>query len=152
MQQEAHRRLPQSRKLHARALPNARHRRDGDGALLRHQLLVDRAAQPHGHHPEGNAGRLWRAARSRPACELGREAQSGLAPENLTTFPHFSVSSATSFPKSAGEPASSEAPRSASLAFALGSARIALISLLSLSMMSSGVAFGTPTPYQALAS
>src|SRR5262249_6327210 len=73
MQQEADRRLPQSRKLHARALPAARHRRDGEGALLRHQLLVDRAAQSHGHHPEGNAGRLHRAARSRPACELGRE-------------------------------------------------------------------------------
>src|SRR5262249_43734498 len=71
MQQEADRRLPQSRKLHARALPAARHRRDGEGALLRHQLLVDRAAQSHGHHPEGNAGRLHRAARSRPACELG---------------------------------------------------------------------------------
>ncbi len=58
MQQEAHRRLPQSLELHARALPNARHRRDGEGALLRHQLLVDCAAQSHGHHPEGNAGRL----------------------------------------------------------------------------------------------
>src|SRR5262249_27333731 len=67
MQQETDRRLPQSRKLHARPLPDARHRRDREGALLRHQLLVDRAAQPHGHHPEGNAGRLYRAARSRPA-------------------------------------------------------------------------------------
>src|SRR6266511_398703 len=76
--------------------------------------------------------------------------QSGLAPENLTTLPHFSVSSATSLPKSAGEPASSDAPRSASRAFALGSARIALISLLSLSMISADVLFGTPMPYQAL--
>src|SRR5262249_59302800 len=28
---------------------------------------------------------------------------SGFAPENLTTLPHLSISSATSFPKSAGE-------------------------------------------------
>jgi hypothetical protein len=32
--------------------------KDPAGALLRHQLLVDRAAQPYGNHPEGNAGRL----------------------------------------------------------------------------------------------
>src|SRR6266498_3850806 len=37
--------------------------------------------------------------------------QSGLAPENSTTLPHFSVSSAMSFPKSADEPGSSEAPK-----------------------------------------
>src|SRR5262249_38360582 len=108
------------------------------------------------HQREGNAGRLQRAARSRPAGELGRHAhvprQSGLAPENLTTFRHFSVSSATSFPKSPGEPPMSEAPSSAKRAFALGSSRIALISLLSLSMITSGVPFGTPTPYHALAS
>jgi hypothetical protein len=48
------------------ALPDARHRRDREGALLCHQLLVNRAAQSPGHHPEGNAGRLHRAARSRP--------------------------------------------------------------------------------------
>jgi hypothetical protein len=28
----------------------------GEGALLRHQLLVDRAAQSARHHSEGNAG------------------------------------------------------------------------------------------------
>ena len=78
--------------------------------------------------------------------------QSALAPENLTTLPHFSVSSAMSFPKSAGEPKSGVPPRSASLAFILGSARAALISLLSLSTISAGVAFGAPRPYQALAS
>src|SRR5262249_11339080 len=66
--------------------------------------------------------------------------------------PHFSVSSATSFPKSAGEPPMSEAPSSAKRAFALGSSRIALISLLSLSMITSGVPFGPPTPYHAFAS
>src|SRR5712691_11434868 len=76
--------------------------------------------------------------------------QSGLAPENLTTLPHFSVSSATSLPKSAAEPGSSDAPRSANRACALGSARIALTSLLSFSMISAGVPFGTPMPYHAL--
>ena len=39
----AHRRLPQPLELHARALSAAGHRRDGEGALLRGQLLVDRA-------------------------------------------------------------------------------------------------------------
>src|SRR4029450_7783943 len=56
--------------------------------------------------------------------------QSGLAPENFTTLPHFSVSSAMSFPKSAGEPGSSEAPSSANRACDLRSARIAFIALL----------------------
>ena len=71
--------------------------------------------------------------------------QSALAPENLTTLPHFSISSAMSFPKSAGEPKSGVPPRSASLAFILGSARAALISLLSLSTISASVAL---SPYQ----
>src|SRR5262249_28933452 len=78
--------------------------------------------------------------------------QSALPPVNLTTLPHFSVSSAISLPKSAGEPASTVPPRSASRVFMLGSARPALISLLSLSTISAGVAFGAPTPYQLLAS
>src|SRR5215468_4478668 len=61
--------------------------------------------------------------------------QSGLAPVNLTTLPHFSVSSARSLPKSAGESASGALPRSASRALILGSARAALTSVLSLSPM-----------------
>ena len=71
---------------------------------------------------------------------------SGLMSANLTTLPHFSVSSAMSLPKSAGEPASTVPPRSASRAFILGSARPALISLLSLSTISAGVFFGAPMP------
>ena len=40
-----------------------------------HQLLVDRAAQPARHHPQGHAGRPDDAARPRPAGELtGRSA------------------------------------------------------------------------------
>src|SRR5262249_32460175 len=78
--------------------------------------------------------------------------QSALMPVNLTTLPHFSVSSAISLPKSAGEPARTVPPRSASRVFMLGSARPALISLLSLSTISTGVFLGAPTPYHVLAS
>src|SRR5262249_32686506 len=77
---------------------------------------------------------------------------SGFAPENLTTLPHFSVSSAMSLPKSLGEPVRAMPPRSASRAFILGSATPASISLLSLSMISTGVLLGAPTPNQPLAS
>ena len=73
-------------------------------------------------------------------------------PENLTTLPHFSISSATSFPKSAGEPGITVPPKSASRAFILGSAKPALISLLSFWTISFGVFLGAATPYQALAS
>src|SRR5262249_41911819 len=50
---------------------------------------------------------------------------------NFTTWRHFAVSSAISLPKSAGEPESTVPPRSASRTFMLGSARPALISVLS---------------------
>src|SRR6516164_5741485 len=78
--------------------------------------------------------------------------QSSLAPDNFTTFPHFSVSSTMSLPKSLGEPVRAIPPRSASCAFILGSATPASISLLSLSMISTGVLLGAPTPNQPLAS
>jgi hypothetical protein len=75
------------------------------------------------------------------------ESYSGLRPENLTTLAHFSVSSAMSLPNSTVDPASTVLPRSAIRAFILGSARAALISLLSLSTISAGVFFGTARPY-----
>src|SRR5262249_2373226 len=78
--------------------------------------------------------------------------QSALTPANFTTLPHFSVSSTMSLPKSLGEPVSAMPPRSASSAFILGSATPASISLLSLSMISTGVLLGAPTPNQPLAS
>src|SRR5262249_17040778 len=78
--------------------------------------------------------------------------QSALMPANLITLAHFSVSSAMNLPKSAGEPASTVPPRSASRALILGSARAALIPLLSSSTISFGVAFGAPTPNQKLPS
>src|SRR5262245_24733256 len=40
----------------------------------------------------------------------GAANQSGFAPENLTTLPHFSVCSTRSLPKPAAEPGSREAP------------------------------------------
>ena len=72
-------------------------------------------------------------------------------PANLITFAHFSVSSAISCPKAAGVRASAP-PRSRSRGFILGSARAALISLLSFSMISVGVLLGAPIPYHPLAS
>ena len=77
---------------------------------------------------------------------------SGLMPANLMTLPHFCVSSAIKFPKSAAEPGSNDAPRSVNRAFATGSANIALIAVLSLSTISAGVPLGATRPYQALAS
>src|SRR6516164_684506 len=76
--------------------------------------------------------------------------QSALTPANFTTLADFSVSSTRSLPKSAGEPGRAVAPNSANRAFILGSARAALISLLSLSTISAGVLFGAPTPVQKL--
>src|SRR5689334_16087496 len=55
------------------------------------------------------------------------------------TLAHFSVSSAMSIPSSAGEPASTAPPNSTSCALILVSARPALISLLSFSMISAAV-------------
>src|SRR5579871_3204988 len=58
------------------------------------------------------------------------------------TLPHFSVSSATSLPKSAGKPGSVMPPASASRAFKLGSARAALMFAFNRLMISSGVLLG----------
>ena len=68
------------------------------------------------------------------------------------TLPHFSVSSAMSLPKSAGEPDERRAAQVGEPRLHLGVGEAALISLLSLSTISAGVFFGAPTPYQALAS
>src|SRR5207249_957447 len=69
-----------------------------------------------------------------------------------TTLPHLSLSSAKSFPNSAGETAKAVPPSSPSRALSLGSARPALISSLSLSTISVGVALGAPMPNHTLAS
>src|SRR5437870_173616 len=77
---------------------------------------------------------------------------SGLMPANLTTLRHFSVSAAMSLAKSAGDPGSIAPPVSTSRAFILGSANAALISWLSLAMITVGVLLGAATPYHWLAS
>src|SRR5262245_25848684 len=76
----------------------------------------------------------------------------GMSAENLTTLPHLSISSATSFPKSAGEPGMTVPPSSARRALTAASAKPAFISVLSLSIMWLGVFLGAATPYHALAS
>ena len=73
-------------------------------------------------------------------------------PANLITLAHFSVSSAMSVPKSAGEPERTVPPRSANRALIVGLARAALISLLTLPMISAGVFLGAPRPNTELAS
>src|SRR5262249_16720711 len=78
--------------------------------------------------------------------------QSALAPESFTTLAHFSVSSAMSLLKSAGEPGIATPPRSANRAFTLQSPRPALPSPFNIWTMSAAVPVGAPTPYQALAS
>src|SRR6516225_1539705 len=74
--------------------------------------------------------------------------QSGFAPENFTTFAHFLVSSMRSLPKSMGEMGSTLEPSSAYRALILESASPALISRLSLSIISGGVLLGAPRPNQ----
>src|SRR4029450_6896807 len=73
---------------------------------------------------------------------------SGLMPANLTTLLHFSVSSAMTFPKSAGDIGAGTTPSSLKRAFILRSASPALISLFNLSTISAGVLFGAPMPHQ----
>src|SRR5262245_17283489 len=77
---------------------------------------------------------------------------SGFMPANLTTLPHFSVSFSMSFPNSAGELARTPPPRSARRILMVGSERAALISLLSFSTISLGVARGAAKPNHRLAS
>src|SRR5215471_8808356 len=77
---------------------------------------------------------------------------SALAPENLITLAHLSVSSAMRLVYSLGDSASISPPRSAMRVLITGSARTALISWLSVSMISAGVFFGVPIPAHALVS
>src|SRR5439155_24645119 len=76
-----------------------------------------------------------------------RRHHSALMPAARITLPHFSVSSAMSLPKSAGEPGRTVPPRSPNRAFILGSARPVLVSWLSFSTISVGVFLGAPRPY-----
>src|SRR5262245_33828084 len=79
------------------------------------------------------------SARLVSTAERPRVRGTGLM-ERWLTLAHFSVSSPTNLPKSAGEPTSTVPPPSARRLLGSGSERTALISLLSLSMISAGVA------------
>src|SRR5262249_33938806 len=82
--------------------------------------------------------------------ESGLPCQSALIPAARITLPHFSVSSAMSLPKSAGDPAWMRNPRSSYLALISGRARDALISLLSTSTISARIFLGPAMPTQAI--
>src|SRR5262249_39065553 len=84
-------------------------------------------------------GRLWNVAD-----------HSALMLAARITLPPFGVSSARTFRKGGGGPERVAPPMSTRRAFSLGSARAALISLLSLSTISAGVFLGAATPYQPL--
>src|SRR5262245_10144199 len=94
-----------------------------------------------------------RAAEQRDECAPFHAGyDSALIFVSRITLLHFSVSSAMSLPKSAGEPGSTVPPESAIRALILGSVRAELVSWLSLSMTSAGVPLGAPRPNQTLAS
>src|SRR5947209_19965757 len=94
-----------------------------------------------GSTPVGKAN-LRGAASPQPALMFGAR----------MSLPHFSVSVARNCPNSAGVIGIGTAPTSASCAVILGSVRAALIALLSLAVISTGVLLGAPIPYQPLAS
>src|SRR6266403_750963 len=77
---------------------------------------------------------------------------SALMPANLITLAHFSMASERIAPNSAGEPPSTVPPSSTIRALILLSARPALSSLFSISIMSAGVFLGAPMPAKPLAS
>src|SRR5262245_4243513 len=83
---------------------------------------------------------------------IKRPDHSGLMLAAWIILAHFSVSSEMNFVNSAGERASGVPPSAARRAFTVGAARAALISLLSLSMIASGVFRGATMPYHALIS
>src|SRR3954471_19618371 len=92
------------------------------------------------------------APRNDAGCASDDGCYSALMLAARITLPHFSVSSATNFPNSAGEATNGVASASASRALMFGSARPALISLFSLLMMSTGVCLGALTPNHELIS
>src|SRR6201984_3045138 len=92
--------------------------------------------------------RTWRlTARITVACED----HSGFRLANFTTFPHFAVSAATKAPNSDGAPGNAVPPSSIKRALIFASARLALVSPLSRSIIGTGVFAGAPMPIHWLA-
>ena len=94
--------------------------------------------------PEKRTGAVQKPGAHQGAAIGSANFQSILMLAARITLPHFSVSSPMSFPKSAEEPPSVVAPKSARRAFTLRSARLALIALLSFPMISEDVFLGAP--------
>src|SRR6202035_3815326 len=110
----------------------------------RHQRPAVRNRMSHGEC-QGDSRRTARGV-SRAANHTPQPLYSDLRFAHLTTLPHFSISVAMNFWKSAGEPVITMAPNSESLPLSTGSASAALVSRLSLSMISTGVPAGAPMP------
>src|SRR5262249_20291983 len=92
------------------------------------------------------------AERNVMECLVGAAGHSGLMLAARITLLHFSVSLTMKASKSAEEPANIALPRSERPACTWGSARIALISLLSLSTIAPGVPLRRPMAHHWLAS
>src|SRR5262245_12923826 len=97
---------------------NARSRGHGRRAsqFQKGRRVHARRPSPSGYR---NAGKLRSTIRGTGCCGTQASAYSGLIPVNFTTLPHFSVSSAIIFPKSAGDIGAGTTPSSLKRAFIL---------------------------------
>src|SRR4029077_18356691 len=106
-------------------------------SLQQNRSSFDQVVHAGEHQPFTN-GKLWNVG--------ARGFYSGLMLAALITLPHFSVSSAMNLARSAGAIVIGTEPSSAIRALIAGSARPALICLLSLSIISGDVFLGAPMP------
>src|SRR5690606_20350817 len=107
-------------------------------------LTIELRAPPRTAAPGGRqrcGPRLQGVLQSRNAA-----AQSTETPANSTTLRHFSVSSATSLPNSAGLIGLGTPPTAASFAASFGSFSASPTALFSFAMISGGVPLGTEMP------
>src|SRR5262249_36868628 len=95
---------------HTSSVPRLRAATEGPCLHARDAASRNRAVGVRTCHRRRRARHAWRAA----VMGLHALRQSGLAPANLTTLAHFSVSETSNRPKSAGEPAITAPPRSES--------------------------------------